>query len=812
MTWSYEVYRRNNIHKTYLDAYDHSLPFVLISPKHTPKRDIPEYYFNKFISKEQIDGLIEEMKTSDVVALDYEANGTNIYSKSFKAVGVGLAGKYSRCYIRNLNVDIWNYLHQRLCELDNLIAHNVMFDGAVFKKYAGQHAGWRVCTLALYKQLANEGFNMQRWGLKPAQTDVLEWTETNEVDLDNWLIDNGYIKNGIKQRRKESSADYRARYKEWVKTTPQKIRVDKGQMWRAPSAILGKYCILDCEATYLLHVHHLEPLYKPFPKLFDFHVDTFMPFVKQLIDQYLRGIRVDVEALQSHRKFLMNAIAETEKEFRSNPEVKDLVLGWEHEKLKEHIDKEPVKFKKKPKLSKEPAKLKKNGDISKVYQNWLARKEELENTPAEVSVLWRNWADKKERIEAGLEKSYKFNIDSKMQLKSIIYGSVVDWKEGKEHIAFGEDNNGQYGSVFVRNFSTGKFVELDRTASGGMPIGDLALKQMGEVGDILRRYNGYTKELSYIVAYADVLEHNMSENIYTIHPSFMAPGTLTGRLSGRNPNFQQIPKSQGTLQCFIPRDGYVLVQSDINSLEQVVLAELSKDESLMKLYGPEAKANDVYLFVGAQLPVLRDAIRAAGYDPDAPTEEAINNAKKHAKKERSIAKVVVLASSYGAGVNKIWKTLTLSGIDIDIKQVEQIHRKYWEIFAGVKRWGSQLQEEWRYNCGFTTTRFGFPVCVDDKKTKDMVNRNCQKTGHDCHTMWVSIFTEMMDKEGIEWHPFILDWHDESIIECKKEDAPRVAEIIGKDSYDELNRRLKWSVRIEGSVQIVKDLADAKMEG
>ena len=799
----------------YLTAYDHALPFVLLQPKFTPIRRIEEVMYNDGISRLQIQQLIARLKKSKTVALDYETKGVNIFSDDFEAVGIGLAGDDIRVYIANVNRQEWNFLHNHLANLDNMIAHNIMFDGAVFLREAKRHANWKGCTLALYKQLANEGFENQRWGLKSAQVDLMEWETTNEVDLDAWLIEHQYIKNGPKQKKNESDEDWNERYKMWVQTTDQKISVNKGEMWRAPAEILGKYCILDCEATYLLYEKHFQPVMNHFPEVQNYHQGIFLHLVYILIEQYMRGIQVDTDQLDKQQKHLEDHITRMRKLIREQEQMAPYISKYEEDKLQIHLDKEPTKHKKKPKLPKEPSKFKKNGEISKSWVNWLQRTKDINEMEPEVSKVWQNWNAKLHRIRGGEVKEFKFNIDSKVQLRTMLYGKediqgLVAWRHVRDHIAFDKFGGGQIGLIEVKKPNTDKWMELEMTKSGASPIDNMALKQMGDMGLLLSEYNSYTKELSYIKAYREMLNWNR-EGYYTIHPNFMAPGTLTGRLSSRNPNVQQMPKSEGTLSCFVSREGNVIVQHDHSALEQVVLAELSQDKSLLTLYGADAKANDVYLFTGSQTPVIGPMITKTGYDPFNPTPESIANAKKEAKKARSISKVLVLSSGYGAGANKIHKTLNLSGIEIAKEQVKQIHAKYWEIYSGVKKYASELTEIWRHNGGFLINDFGQPIAVDDMKKKDILNRMCQKTGHDIHMLWVQIFTTMLNDEGIWWKPFIIDWHDESMVECREEDKERVMEIMHVDSYKVLNDILGWGVKFRGDGILATNLAQAKMD-
>lgn len=741
----------------YLSAYEHSVPLVLLTPKFTPIRKIEEICYEEMPDRNTLNQLLLRLRNSRTVALDYETKGTSIYSDDFEVVGIGLAGDNVRVYLPNTSKSNWSYLHSKLAQFDNLIAHNIMFDGSVFYKQAKRHAKWKACTLAMYKQLSSEGYHNQRWGLKSAQIDVLEWHETNEVDLNDWLINQKLIKNGPKQKIKETEAAYHERYVDWVRTTDQKISVDKSKMHLAPAKILGKYCILDCESTYLLYEKHFSPLMESFPEVKEYHEGIFLHLVYILIEQYLRGMQVDVVALEAQRASLAKSIVEVSQEIREHSELGAYIAAWEQAKLNVQLEKEPTKYKKKKKISEAPKKFKKDGTESKAYLNWLRRKEEIETSAPEETKVWQNWLDKTDRIRNKEEAAYLFNLNSKMQIRKMIYGDeevkgIITHRHKKDHIAFDMFGKGQIGLIEVLKGE--KWVEVEMTKSGALPVDSMALKQMGESGALLAKYSSFAKELTYISAYKEML--NFNHGIATIHPNFMAPGTLTGRLSSRNPNVQQMPKSEGTLKCFTPRQGNVIVQVDHNALEQVVLAELSRDESMMKLYGDDAPDNDVYLFTGSYLPVIGPQIRAAGYDPENPTAEGIANAKKEAKKARGIAKVVVLASGYGAGAKKIFKTLTLNDVDISLKEVEQIHATYWEIYGGVKTYQKTLLETWRHNGGYVLNDFNQPICVDDKKQKDVLNRMCIQEGtlvrvkNEGYLPIEKITNQHQVWDGIEW--------------------------------------------------------------
>lgn len=69
-----------------------------------------------------------------------------------------------------------------------------------------------------------------------------------------------------------------------------------------------------------------------------------------------------------------------------------------------------------------------------------------------------------------------------------------------------------------------------------------------------------------------------------VHTSILIHGTATGRPASRDPNILNIPRDPLLRGMFKARKGYVYVEVDANQAELRVLAELSKDEDLTRIY------------------------------------------------------------------------------------------------------------------------------------------------------------------------------------------------------------------------------------
>jgi DNA polymerase-1 len=80
-----------------------------------------------------------------------------------------------------------------------------------------------------------------------------------------------------------------------------------------------------------------------------------------------------------------------------------------------------------------------------------------------------------------------------------------------------------------------------------------------------------------------------------LRPDYLLHGTVTGRMSCRHPNLQQIPREgdkpwNGRMKsCFVGRPGYVLIEGDFSQLEFRLSASFSKDPMLTAIFNDEER-------------------------------------------------------------------------------------------------------------------------------------------------------------------------------------------------------------------------------
>lgn len=274
-------------------------------------------------------------------------------------------------------------------------------------------------------------------------------------------------------------------------------------------------------------------------------------------------------------------------------------------------------------------------------------------------------------------------------------------------------------------------------------------------------------------------------------------------------NLLQMPKDPAFLYSFKARPGKKIVQIDLSAIEPRIMTEFSRDKNMMKLYGPNAKPNDIYLFNGANIELFSDTLRAY-YDPDNPTPEGIAAAKANCKQIRQICKAIVLACGYGAGVAKVRSMLIALGFPVNWEEAEIIHRDYWKLYSGIKSFSARLEQMWRENGGYIINITGRPICLAPKAIKDIANRFVQSSGHDVLMLFLYHIEQVRIEHGVNMMPWIPDWHDETINECDEDEVPKVIEVY-EEALVRVNEELGMDVTIEAEPQVADNLAEIKVD-
>ncbi len=266
----------------------------------------------------------------------------------------------------------------------------------------------------------------------------------------------------------------------------------------------------------------------------------------------------------------------------------------------------------------------------------------------------------------------KFNPNSVAQVKSLLF---EDWRLTPYHFtSMGEPSTD--------------------AATLRMLIGNPALDEsQKEFIDQLRRYRKSSKLLgTYLEKFAP--DRGVVKN-GRVHADYNVHGTVTGRLSSSNPNFQNIPYSLRDM--FVPDDGMVFVGADYDQLELRFAAALAGARTYLEAF--TTGTIDPHNLTGQMM--FGDSFWDAEGAPDSPLKKG----KGQFKRLRDLAKTICFSSLYGANPKKVHEILmraedgdgNLLYVDYTLQEVRLLHRKWTRSSPEFKAWWNSCIKEWQRN-------------------------------------------------------------------------------------------------------------------
>lgn len=216
----------------------------------------------------------------------------------------------------------------------------------------------------------------------------------------------------------------------------------------------------------------------------------------------------------------------------------------------------------------------------------------------------------------------------------------------------------------------------------------------GFLGDLLE-LRGLTKMNStYVVG---MWERLNSKN--KIHGSFLLHGTVTGRLSSRNPNLQNIPRdttASDIKKMFIAPPGMLILQLDYSQAELRVLAAEAKEPTMIQWF---KEGKDIHL-----------AVACKKFDADYDEIKAILNDETHSKfiewkKRRKKAKTTNFGIVYEQSAKALAEKMTEEGVPTTKEEAEDFLAEWFADFPKVK---SYIRRQHRFveEHGFVYSLFG----------------------------------------------------------------------------------------------------------
>ena len=237
-----------------------------------------------------------------------------------------------------------------------------------------------------------------------------------------------------------------------------------------------------------------------------------------------------------------------------------------------------------------------------------------------------------------------------------------------------------------------------------------------------------------------------------VFPTYLIHGTVFGRLSCRNPNLQNVPRTSGIKELFIPQSGNVFVQCDYSQAELRVIACLAKDKYLQEVFSDPTR--DIHGEVA-------DVLFGKG---------------KWTKEDRVRAKTYVFGSIYGLEPYTISKAYGIT----EARAIKE-QNEFFSLIPEVMQWRRNVhkqvfKDQQSLKTHFDRIRRFWLITKENKKdiSKEALAFFPQATANDiCLDSLMAIRQHFGYSER---SPKIrLTVHDSLVVECAEEDKVEVAQ-------------------------------------
>ncbi|OQY41767.1 MAG: hypothetical protein B6227_04215 [Fusobacteriia bacterium 4572_74] len=382
------------------------------------------------------------------------------------------------------------------------------------------------------------------------------------------------------------------------------------------------------------------------------------------------------------------------------------------------------------------------------------------------------------QIKAEVKKCVEHNINmmelTETNIKDILLQlGKLNYKKKSEYTAYEQkieeaDLDELLNNQLIFNIASPK--QLGIVLFQLMKLSKVKKESVGvEVLEVLRDRDGeaiaenileYRKLAKLQSTYVEALPKLVDENS-RIHTTFNQTGTATGRLSSSNPNLQNIPvrtiEGIKIRQGFVAKNGYKLLAIDYSQIELRVLAEISKDETLILAYEQDKDLHDL----------------------TARKLFSLTEDEEVSREKRSLAKIVNFSIIYGKTAFGLSSELKIS-----LGEAKEYISRYFTQYPGVKALETKIIEEAKCD-GFVRTLY------DRKRTIDGINSSNKNIVKQAERMAVNsviqgtaadilkiVMVELNKKlEGMEDIKMNLQVHDELIFEVKEEKIEEYAKLI-----------------------------------
>ena len=279
--------------------------------------------------------------------------------------------------------------------------------------------------------------------------------------------------------------------------------------------------------------------------------------------------------------------------------------------------------------------------------------------------------------------------------------------------------------------------------------------------------------------YVDTLPELVNPQTGRIHARFNQTVAATGRLSGSDPNLQNIPirtdLGREIRRAFLPEDGWKLLSADYSQIELRVLAHFTNDPALVDAFG---KGEDIHATTAS-------AVYGVALD-------VVNS------EMRRVAKAVNFGIIYGQGAFGLSQT-----IGIPQSEARSFIDTYFERFAAVPAFVDETIEKGRAH-GYVSTIMGRRRYLPDLNSRNRnaknaaertaVNSVIQGSAADVIKIAMIAIADRLVREEREAR-MLVQVHDELLFEIPPGEIEEVAALVAEEMQGAMDLRVPLEVDV-----------------
>jgi len=256
-----------------------------------------------------------------------------------------------------------------------------------------------------------------------------------------------------------------------------------------------------------------------------------------------------------------------------------------------------------------------------------------------------------------------------------------------------------------------------------------------------------------------------------VRAEYVPTGTVTGRLSCRSPNLQQLPADGEYRNIFVAPPGKLLVVGDFSGQEMRVLAEVSRCKELINAF---RNKYDLHLYTANKI-----------FNLNLDKEALVEGTKAHEKAKETFSRQRFLAKN-GANFPIIYGS-TPAGIaknlQIPLEQARRLVDGFFSIFPGAKTSMAEVRNTLEDRLMVTNKsgrkrRFDQPITR--RAFRQAYNFLVQGLAADITKVAATKVRRLCRMFNEEWDAdasIVMLVHDEIVVEVKDEFAERFAKLM-----------------------------------